>query len=218
MDVQAADILREQILNGKLPPGARLVESKLAEQLFVSRGTVRSALSDLSHQGLVEQVAYTKWQVPVLSPQDAWELCTLRCALEGMAAQLVATSPDGTKSEKLTTAYNLLADAIDQGRGQDEIAMADFGLHNTILELSGHSRLINQYKLIRQQVRLYINVSTAHLSDPKDIIDEHKGIVRAIVDGDVERAEFLAKNHKINEAQEHYKQIVRTHNDAKELS
>jgi len=210
MDVQAADILREQILNDKFPPGSRLVETKLAEQFHVSRGTVRSALSDLAHQGLVEQIAYTKWQVPVLSPLDAWELCTLRSALEGMAASLVAAAPDAEKSEHLKKAFNLLAGAVEQGRGQDEIATADFGLHQTILELSGHHRLIKQYKLIEQQVRLYINDSTAHLTDVEEIIGEHERIVRAILDGDAERAEYLAKTHKSQESQEHYEQYVKS--------
>ncbi len=74
LDRRAADVLREEILSGRFPPGYRLVETWLAQQLQVSRGTVRAALSELAHQGLVDQVAYTKWSVPDLKAQDAWEL------------------------------------------------------------------------------------------------------------------------------------------------
>ncbi len=44
LDGQAADVLREQILSGRFAPGLRLVEAALADQLGVSRGTVRAAL------------------------------------------------------------------------------------------------------------------------------------------------------------------------------
>src|SRR5216684_2021836 len=90
LDRQAADVLREEILSGRLAPGLRLVEATLAAQLGVSRGTVRAALSELAHEGLVLQVAYTKWMVPELWDEDAWELYTLRGALEGLAARLAA--------------------------------------------------------------------------------------------------------------------------------
>src|SRR5258706_2860212 len=90
LEKQAASVLRERILSGEFLPGHRLVESWLAEQLGLSRGTVRAALSDLVHEGLVEQIAYTRWAVPALSAQDAWDVYTLRSALEGLAARLVA--------------------------------------------------------------------------------------------------------------------------------
>jgi hypothetical protein len=64
LDGQAADVLREQILSGRFAPGLRLVEASLADRLGVSRGTVRAALSELAHEGLVSQVAYTKLMPP----------------------------------------------------------------------------------------------------------------------------------------------------------
>lgn len=215
LDRQAADILRGQILSGRIPPGARLVETQLAEQVQVSRGTIRSALSELAHQGLVEQVAYTKWQVPDLSPRDAWELCTLRSALEGLAASLAALSQDVNKSALLTEACQTLAAAVEQGR-QDEVAEADFDLHHTIVALSGHGRLMKQYDLIEQQVRRYITCSTARLTDPEEIVGEHESIVRAILDGDADRAEHLAKNHKFQESQELHDHLVEMAKDEAE--
>src|SRR6185295_11997862 len=83
---RAADVLRQQILRGELVPGQRVTETALATQLEVSRGTLRAALRALAHEGLIEQVAYTKWMLPEFSNSDAWELYTLRGTLEGMAA------------------------------------------------------------------------------------------------------------------------------------
>src|SRR5512134_2652937 len=87
---RAADVLRQQILRGDLVPGQRVTETALATQLEVSRGTLRAALRALAHEGLIQQVAYTKWMLPEFSQADAWELYTLRGTLEGMAARLAA--------------------------------------------------------------------------------------------------------------------------------
>jgi DNA-binding transcriptional regulator YhcF (GntR family) len=47
-----ADQLREEILDGRLPAGARLVETELAERFGVSRGPIRDALRELARSGL----------------------------------------------------------------------------------------------------------------------------------------------------------------------
>ena len=39
--------LIEDILNGRMPPGARIVETRIAQQFGVSQGPVREALRDL---------------------------------------------------------------------------------------------------------------------------------------------------------------------------
>jgi len=90
LDWRAADMLRQQILSGGFPPGHRLTETVLAHELDVSRGTVRAALRSLTYEGLVAQVAYSKWLVPELTPEDANEITTLHAALTGLAARLAA--------------------------------------------------------------------------------------------------------------------------------
>jgi DNA-binding GntR family transcriptional regulator len=207
MDRQAADILREQIFDGRLPPGTRLVETQLAEQVHVSRGTVRSALSELAHQGLVQQVAYTKWQVPHLSAQDAWEIYTLRGVLEGFGAGLAAESRDPDKSTLLNNAFEAVAAGVERGdRGM--AAETDFGLHRTIIALSGHQRLIKQYDLIEQQVRRYMSYSNDILIIPEEIVMEHKTLVDVILEGDAEKAEYLAKTHNIKECRVLHDHII----------
>lgn len=90
LDWRAADMLRQQILSGAFPPGYRLTETVLANELDVSRGTVRTALRSLTYEGLVAQVAYSKWLVPELTLADVREITTLYAALAGLAARLAA--------------------------------------------------------------------------------------------------------------------------------
>ncbi|MGH6929495.1 MAG: GntR family transcriptional regulator [Dongiaceae bacterium] len=200
LDRQAADVLRDQILSGRFAPGLRLVEATLAEQLGVSRGTVRAALSELAHEGLVSQVAYTKWMVPELSAEDAWELYSLRGSLEGLAARLAAQRRTPATMATLAEAYERLAGAV-AGQRRSAVAAADLALHQTIVGITGHRRLIAQYKLIEQQVRHYIATSNAQIYDLHQIIDEHEPIVKAIVAGDAARAERLAHDHNAPEVE-----------------
>lgn len=198
LDRRAADMLREQILGGAFPPGHRLVEAFLAEQLSVSRGTVRAALSELAHEGLVQQVAYTKWLVPELSAHDVWELYTLRSSLEGLAAGLAAAAARRQRMTALEEAFARLEAAV-AGQRRGAAAAADSALHKTIVALSGHRRLVEHYRIIEQQVQRYIASSNALLADPGDLVTQHAPLVRAVLAGKAVQAERLARAHNVSE-------------------
>jgi len=216
LDNQAADVLREQILSGRFAPGLRLVEATLADQLGVSRGTVRAALSELAHEGLVSQVAYTKWMVPELSATDAWELYSLRGSLEGLAARLATERRSAETVKALADAYERLETAVAAAR-RPAVAAADLALHKTIVAITGHRRLIGQYKLIEQQVRHYIATSNAEVLVQHELLDQHQPIVRAIADGDARRAEQLAHDHNAPEVEKFASEMARANDQRAEI-
>ena len=191
-------MLREQILSGKLVPGQRVTETALATQLEVSRGTLRAALRALAHEGLIQQVAYTKWMLPEFSHADAWELYTLRGTLEGMAARLAAEHRTADCVATLEAAFERLVAAVES-RKHTRVAEADIALHKTIVALTGHQRLIDQYRLLELQVRHYIISSNALIMDLNQIIAEHEPIVQAIIAGKPDKAERLAREHNAPE-------------------
>jgi DNA-binding GntR family transcriptional regulator len=200
LNKQAAEAIRQQILSAAFPPGFRLVETWLAEQFGLSRGTIRAALSELAHEGLVTQVAYTKWIVTELSGQAAWELFTLRSALEGLGARLAAEKITSEGSELLSTAYKELIDAASRG-DRAAVTDADFALHKLIIELAGHRKLADQYRLIEQQVRLLIASSNALLPAIDEIIGQHEPIVDAILAGQGANAEHHIRHHNLSEGE-----------------
>ena len=194
LDVQAADVLRDQILSGALAPGARLLEIDLSAQLNLSRGTIRAALQQLTYEGLVVQFPYRGCIVAGLSAQDAWELYTLRNALEGLAARLAAAAMTEDKSRQLHIALQQLIDAT-QTNDWKTITDADFALHKTILQISEHRRLQQQYQIVEHQIRLYIASCNALESDPEKLIEQHRELVEAICSGDAAIAEQIAQAH-----------------------
>jgi DNA-binding GntR family transcriptional regulator len=209
LERQAAAVIRERVLSGEFPPGHRLVETWLAEQLGLSRGTVRAALSELVHEGLVEQVAYTRWAVPALSARDAWELYTLRSALEGLAARLVAENLTPPSELQIRDAFQAIKDAVARG-DRASLTDRDAALHKLIIELSNHSRLQRQYTVIEQQIRRYIACSNALTVDANGIVAQHEPIVEALLTGRPEVAEREAKRHNFEEGALLVEQLRRT--------
>src|SRR2546428_5892120 len=82
------DHLREEILAGRLKPGAELAEVALSEQLGVSRGPIREALGRLASEGLVTVRPRRGAVVRSLSKEEFLELYQVREALEMMAVKL----------------------------------------------------------------------------------------------------------------------------------
>jgi DNA-binding GntR family transcriptional regulator len=198
VETQATDVLRDSIVNGTITAGARVTEIQIAQQLNLSRATIRTALHQLAKEGLLNLVPYTGWTVLSLSSRDVWELYTLRSAVERLAAQLVAGSINSAKSSRLNWAFEGLAKECQRG-SSGRIAEADFALHKTIIQMSDHTRLASQYALIEQQIRMYIRSSDALISEISTIIDQHRPIVDSILAGDVEASGHLSEQHNLIE-------------------
>ncbi|HEX2206085.1 MAG TPA: GntR family transcriptional regulator, partial [Longimicrobium sp.] len=93
--------LRELIVNGRLAPGARVIESELAERLGTSRTPVRSALHRLQGEGYVvawRRGGRTQLSVAPLTKEDGRELFWIVGELEGMAAHWVASLESGARA------------------------------------------------------------------------------------------------------------------------
>lgn len=198
LDRRAADHIRSHILDGIFPANSRLLETQLSDELEVSRGTVRSALAQLAGEGLVKQVAFTRWEVSGSSKTDAWEIYTLRGVLEGLGARLAAANVTPEDAARLRTICAELLRAIRERRFQDATDI-DFDLHGAIIALAHHRRLAEQHKLIMHQVRFHMVQSGFLPGDYDALIAEHEELIEAVIAGEAERAETLARSH--NEAE-----------------
>lgn len=199
-EVLAAEELRKQITGGDLLPGTRLLETTLSEQLGVSRGTLRIALHQLSKEGLIVQTPYTGWAVATIAPEDLWELYTLRAGLESMAARLACEQMDGAGEAMLQTSYQALLTACAGGR-YATIAEMDFQLHKRIIELARHRRLAEHYRLVEQQIRIFVATTYHFVSAPDSVVAHHEPIVKAILAADAAAAAELIAEHATSEGQ-----------------
>ena len=88
---QVYENLTHAILTQQIKPGQHLVEQPLADQLGVSRISVREAIRRLAQDGLVEIVPSKGSFVVNLTAEDVKEIYQLRSALETIALQEIMT-------------------------------------------------------------------------------------------------------------------------------
>src|SRR5207253_1224848 len=143
------------ILSGEILPGTRITEASLSDQLNLSRGTIRIALYQLAQEGLVKQTPFTGWATASIETEDLWELYTLRAGLEGTAARILCERMDDERERELISAFTTLVTACSQGK-YHIIAEKDFLLHRAIVDLAGNKRLAEHYRLVEQQIRIFV--------------------------------------------------------------
>src|ERR1700749_5213568 len=88
MAEQVKHELLRKIMQGELPPGARLVELQSARDLNTSQGPVREALRELEAMDLVTTEPYKGSRVREVTPQEIREAYVVRASLEELAARL----------------------------------------------------------------------------------------------------------------------------------
>ncbi len=187
--------LRHAILTGTLAPGLRLVEGPLAERLGVSRAPVRDALRRLEGDGLVSSHARRGKVVATLSARDAWEVYSLRSALEVMAIRLAITHDPDLLIGELEEIVSSMQEA---SRRQDlvELSSLDVRFHDAIRQASGHTRLIRALEGMHDQIRLLsVQVIDTQYTNSEDIPARHATLVSAIKSRDPNAAEAAVRAH-----------------------
>lgn len=98
---QVAEVLRQRILSGELPPGAWLRQDHVARELGVSAIPVREAFKLLAAQGLVEHVPFRGIRVVQLSAEELEDLYEVRTFAEARAAFFAAATIRTEEVERL---------------------------------------------------------------------------------------------------------------------
>lgn len=195
----AYQMLLDEILEGKLYPGQRLVERELVKRLGISKTPVREALLRLKEEGLVQGVLNQSVSVTRITIKDVVEIYDLREVLEGLAAKTAAVRITSQSSKSLKELI-ALSEKYCIENNLKEYAEVDLELHNLIGVISENQRLCDALSRFRNQSRILIrNVIKLLGRGGKVSLREHKAIVEAIVGGNPELAEKRAKEH-IHEA------------------
>jgi GntR family transcriptional regulator, gluconate operon transcriptional repressor len=184
---EAAQMLRESIAAGKLAPGTRLVEADMAQQLGISRGTVREALRMLEGQGLVESIPGRGTYVARFSEQDVEEVYSLRSLLEQEAVRLLTSRATADDLVTMEQALTDMFEAASLGKAAD-LMDRDLKFHKLIWNLAGHRRLAHVLEDLSSQIQMYLAIDTQLYADLVAGIADHQGILDAIRAGSGELA------------------------------
>jgi GntR family transcriptional regulator, vanillate catabolism transcriptional regulator len=205
--VKAQLRLRELILAGELPSGARIAELAIVERLGVSRTPIRAALMRLEQEGLLEALPNGGYAVRTFSERDVSDAIELRGTVEGLAARLAAER--GAPPEVLRQARECLEqiDGVLSQPALDDEAFTRYvtlneAFHNFLCDLAGSDVVARELERV---VRLPFAspsgfvVLQANSPQARDMLivaqDQHRQVLDAIERREGSRAEAIMREH-----------------------
>jgi DNA-binding GntR family transcriptional regulator len=187
------DHLMRDILEGRLRPGERIIETRVAQQFGVSQAPVREALRDLEMFGFIATSPFRGAVVREMSPADLVQVYPIRAVLEGLAARDAAMRLDERGLAGLEKLIETMRKAAARGDHRAQID-ADFRFHLAIVEGSGNWLLKQFWERMRLANTTLLTVARSRHS-MMEIADRHVPVLEALRARDPETAERAMRQH-----------------------
>ena len=206
--------LRQAILTGELKPGERLMEIHLANKLGVSRTPIREAIRKLELEGLVTMIPRRGAEVAQITEKSMNDVLEVRRAMDALCVELACDRITPEELQNLKKACDTFEAAVKTDDIK-QIAQADVALHDIIVQATGNQRLIQLVNNLSEQMYRYRVEYLKEEQTRNLLVSEHEELVKAIREGDVQKAQDISFHHLENQR----KAIIRTiraENEAKE--
>ncbi|MFG1964711.1 GntR family transcriptional regulator [Nonomuraea sp. NPDC049028] len=182
--------IRNRIVKGQLPPGSKMVERELADELGVSRVPVREALRMLESEGFVHVVPRRGVVVKHLSQTDVQELFDVREALEAFTARRAAEQASKADMRRLKRHLDKASRAA-AASNVDDFGDANVAFHDEITAIAGNHLL----GTILEPLHGRLDWLFRQVDDPERLCTEHTRLYEAIASGDSAAAAAFAVEH-----------------------
>lgn len=191
-DVSA--LLRAAIRAGRFMPNERLIEANLAAMFGTNRANIRTALARLEQEGLVVHEHNRGARVRLVSDEEAIEITLVRGALEALVARQAAERAGKADRTRLKAILSKMR-AAHASQDLATFSQMNGQLHREIQTIAANAsvtRILESllFPIVRLQYRAIFLPGRAEQS-----LAEHAAIVRAIADGDPDRAEAETRRH-----------------------
>lgn len=193
------EMLKEAIYTGELEPGERIVETRLAEEIGISRTPIREAIRKLESDGYIDALENGGVKVAEITEDDIIEWNEIKLVFDQLAVKKAIDNISSSMIEKLKDDLNKVEAALKKDEIDDE-EIIDFNtsFHDKIYQISGNKlirTIKDNYQKYNYMIRKYLSkIEGRH---HKALI-EHKEILEAIIAKDKEKAAELSKKHSEN--------------------
>jgi GntR family transcriptional repressor for pyruvate dehydrogenase complex len=207
--------IQVMVMNGELKKGDKLpTERDLAEQLGVSRTSIREALRSLEMVGLVEsrqgegnfiggnlkgnffEPLSVMFMLNKGNPRDILEL---RMVIEVEAASLAAKRVKEGDCQEAVKELNEIMRKLKAASNEEESSNADLQLHYKISEITGNYLIMMLLNTISSLMETFIESARGMILQDFDnkekLFSEHQNLVDAITEGDSKKATKAMRNH-----------------------
>lgn len=185
--------VRALIISGQMKPGDHLIETKLADDMGVSRGTLREALRPLETEGLIVDDGRGHMLVREMTSGEIHDVFQVRAVLETLAATTLARHDDREAlAQTLREALKPLQEESIEFARQIEI---DLGFHELMCSLTGNATLLKSWQQLIGQIEMMIVAAGPNVASDRMRYAEHAVIADAIADGDVAAVSDVVRRH-----------------------
>jgi len=180
---QIVGVVRTMILEGRIPPGARIPETALCDEMDISRTPLREALKVLASEGLVELLPHRGAVTTPVTVRETRDLFQMMVPLEGLVGRLVAEHASAESVAGIERLHERLR-GFHQRRRRADYFRLNQQVHWALARATGNGVLFNTYCNLSDKVkraRYLANLSVARWDES---MAEHEGIMDALRERD----------------------------------
>lgn len=186
--------IRDEILNGNISPGSRMIETRLAQQIKTSRTPVREALHMLEREGLLEAIPRVGYRVKTMKWGEVEEICEIRAVNETLAARWAMKRITPKELEALEKNLEE-AERVVKGGNPEAFVDWDADFHEILVRASGSERLMELCEQLRRHMLRY-RIESLYLSETAlKAIEGHRRIVECIKKRDEKGIDSAIRDH-----------------------
>ncbi|MEZ4683912.1 MAG: GntR family transcriptional regulator [Caldilineaceae bacterium] len=187
------EYLIDAILRGKYQPGERLTELTLARHFGVSQAPIREALGHLELMGFVESKPYRGTYIHKHSPEELFDIYTVRAWLEALAGRLAATRLTEADLAELTALVNQMVECANENNAQ-AFYKADYAFHEMIVRAANNTMLARLFDTL--QYAYWTFASTILFDyDLVYLAKRHYSVIEALRNREPNQAAHVLQNH-----------------------
>ena len=192
--VQAVNHLRSKIVSGEFPPGMRLIEKRLEDELGVSRTVVREALRQLESERLVSMEANVGPTVRALSYDDVVHLYQVRATLESAAGRLAAETGTTEQVARIRAVFTVIEETTAQLTLAELITLKN-EFYAALIDASGNPIIGDMLSNVQARISQMRALTLHSPGRERHMIAELHRVVEAIEQADPDRAEAACRAH-----------------------
>lgn len=186
--------LKQAIIRGDIPPGSRMVETRIAETMGVSRTPVREAIHKLEREGYLTKQSRSGFAVIGLT-RDAIEECFgIRAVLEGYAARLATVRHTPEQLKPLIRKNELFRKHLEEN-DLEALPRINTDLHNMIYDLSGSPKLIKMINDLKEQILRFRKIILKSKALARASHKDHSDMLAMMQERRAEEVEKLVREH-----------------------
>lgn len=194
---EAYDILLEKILRGEFTAGQKLREEMLVSMLDMSRTPIRTALAELSRDGVVKIIPQRYTMVVKFDEKYITQVGIVRVGLDLMSAKLALYYGSNADFDRLNEFCDMQEKAVSDGDNNKRREI-DCMFHREITNISKNEILIEMQKSLYLKVRHILTYNDIDRSDKYASVKMHRKIAAALIDRDEEKTIQYIKEHLFN--------------------